>query len=46
MEPNEESTVTPADEVLPTREQAVAYREELGVVRTREEAEAIAQAKS
>ncbi|QOR56152.1 hypothetical protein SEA_LINETTI_7 [Gordonia phage Linetti] len=41
--PDEEVTVTPADEVLPTREQALAYQAELGVIRTREEAEAIAE---
>ncbi|QIQ62711.1 hypothetical protein SEA_BREEZIC_6 [Gordonia phage Breezic] len=41
--PEDEVTVTPADEVIPTREQAIAYQQELGVVRTREEAEAIAE---
>ncbi|QDM56821.1 hypothetical protein SEA_BEAVER_6 [Gordonia phage Beaver] len=41
--PEDEVTVTPADEVIPTRERALAYQQELGVVRTREEAEAIAE---
>ncbi|QOP65334.1 hypothetical protein SEA_DIABLA_6 [Gordonia phage Diabla] len=44
--PDEEVTTTPSDEVVPTREQALAYQQELGVVRSREEAEAIAQAQS
>ncbi|AMS02299.1 hypothetical protein SEA_GOURDTHYMES_6 [Gordonia phage GourdThymes] len=41
--PEDEVTVTPADEVIPTKERVLAYRRELGVVRTREEAEAIAE---
>lgn len=31
------------DQVRPTRAEAIEYKEELGVVRTREEAEAIVQ---